>query len=122
MTYPKWTFAAILASASLSSCAALHVPPAPATVADASKLDERLGIGAEVAYTTAAKLGTALARARLIDVVHFKALDKKAYSALLITREAYKAGNAKSYADGVAAVQSIVKDIQALVENNHAAG
>lgn len=119
---PAWTLAAAAFIGTTSACSTLPASPVAATGAARASLDEKLGIGAEVAYTTATKLGTALAKAGLVDRAKFKALDNKAYSALLVTREAYKAGNAKSYADGVAAVQSIVTEIQKLVENNRVTG
>lgn len=113
---PRWTIAAALATAALQGCA--HFPTAPLAAADRSILDERIGIGAELAYTTATKLGTVLAQAGLIDKTKFKALDNDAYTALHSVRQAYQAGNATDYASAVQHVQTAVLKINALVEGH----
>lgn len=104
----------VAASMALASCAA-HIP-SPSTVANATVLDEDLGIGAEVAYTTAAKLGTALAKGGVIDREQFKAADARAYRALLALRAAYRAGNATNYLSAAAEVYATVAEIRALVK------
>jgi len=86
------------------------------SVAATTVLDEQIGIGAEAAYTTAATLGTALAKAGIIDVAKFKALDNQAYSALLVTRSAYLAGNASDYLAASVKVYAAVAQIKALVK------
>lgn len=105
--------AALLA---LSACAGT-LPTGPSNVAEATVLDEKIGIGAEAAYTTATKLGTALARAGLIDKAKFKGADAKAYAALAAVRTAYRAGNATSYAAAIAELYAAVADIRALVKD-----
>jgi hypothetical protein len=89
---------------------------APGNAANATVLDEQIGVGAETAYTTAAKLGTALATAGVIDKAAFKAADAKAYQALLATRAAYRAGNAASYQAAAAEVYTAVAQIRDLVK------
>jgi predicted small secreted protein len=88
----------------------------PGTVANSTVLDEQIGIGTEAAYTAASTLGTALAKAGVIDTAKFKALDNQAYSALLAVRAAYKAGNADSYATAAAQVYEAVARIKSLVK------
>lgn len=88
----------------------------PGSVAAATKLDQQIGIGAESAYTASALLGSALARAGLIDAAKFKAFDQGAYAALLASRSAYRAGNAADYAAAVAQVHVAVAQIKSLVK------
>ena len=116
MRLPAWTIAAAVLSASLPGCST--IPASPATVSDRTILDERVGIGAELAYTTATKLGTVLATAGLIDKEKFKALDRDAYTSLRAVRAGYQAGNAKVYADSITRVQEAVRAINQLVEAN----
>lgn len=88
----------------------------PATTANATVLDEQVGIGTEAAYTAAATLGTALAQAGVIDRAKFKTLDRQAYDALLVVRRAYAAGNAADYATAATRVYAAVAQIKALVK------
>lgn len=98
----------------LTGCATF--PQSPVVLANSTKIDERLAISAELSYTTATKLGTALAAARLIDPLQFKRLDNEAYSGLVIVRTAYEAGNAADYATGIAKLQAAVMQINALAK------
>jgi hypothetical protein len=91
------------------------VPIKPADVASKTTLDERLGIGATIGYTAASRLGTALARAGLIDKTRFKALDAKGYAAITAVKAAYDAGNATSYTAAIDRVNAAVADINTLV-------
>lgn len=110
-------FGALAAAAlSLSACTGTGLNSTPAGVADQTRLDEQVGIGAEVAYTTATKLGTALATAGVIDKAAFKRADAKAYAALLTVRSAYRAGNSADYITASAQVYAAVAEIQALVK------
>ena len=84
--------------------------------ADATVLDEKVGIGAESAYATASTLGRRLAQAGLIDKARFKAADEKAYRALMLMRAAYDAGNAENYLTAAMTVHAAVADIRALVK------
>lgn len=86
------------------------------TPANATTLDEKLGVGAEATYQTGNKLGAALVTAGLMDKAKFKDADNKAYTALLAVRAAYKAGNATDYATAVAQVNAAVAEIRALVK------
>lgn len=84
--------------------------------ADATVLDEKIGIGAESAYAAGSTLGRRLAEAGLIDKAKFKAADNKAYQALRVMRAMYDAGNADGYLTAAMKVHAAVADIRALVK------
>lgn len=111
MNFPKFTFAAVCLSLSLAACSTI---PTPNSVANSTKLDERMAISAELTYTTATKLGTLLAKAELIDGGKFRGLDNQAYMALLAVRRAYQAGNSSDYNTAVENLQSAVSEINGL--------
>lgn len=98
----------------LTGCATF--PQSPVALANSTKLDERLAISAELSYTTATKLGTALAAARLIDPIRFKRLDNEAYQGLVIVRTAYEAGNSTDYNAGIARLAAAVAQINAMAK------
>jgi hypothetical protein len=86
-------FALLLALAPLAAC---HVS-SPSDVAQSTVLDEKAGIAAETLYTAASKVGQNLVAAGRMSRETYRALDQRAYTALLVTRAAYRAGNAASY-------------------------
>lgn len=106
--------------ASLSGCAALPLLfggaiPAPASVANQTTLDEKLGIAVTDAYTAASTLGYTLAKNGLIDKAQFKLRDQQGYDAVVALRAAYLAGNSTSYITAIAQAQQAVSAIAALV-------
>lgn len=106
--------AALALSIPLPGCAGF--PTSPQTIANHTTADEKAAIAIELAYTTATKMGTALARAGFIDPAYFAKLDNKAYTALLAARSAYKAGNAAGYDAAVTELNSALRDINSLAE------
>lgn len=93
---------ALLLVLALAGCQPLVSTPAPATYAGATVLDEKGAIGAEKAFTFAAKAATVAIRSGLVSdparLTQIEAVRGKAYAALLNIRRAYRAGNATSYA------------------------
>lgn len=98
----------------LPACATL--PTAPAAVANATVLDERIGIAAELGYTAASTLGNRLSRLGVISRPAFQALDNKGYAAVLATRATYRAGNADDYLAAVEQVKAATAAIGGLVK------
>jgi hypothetical protein len=78
--------------------------PAPATVADGTKLDEGAAIMAEVAYKgwrIAVEAGIDAGWVKGSLATRLAAYDNAAYSATLAVQAAYRSGNAASYAAAV---------------------
>lgn len=102
----------------LGACngAPVGVPSAPAEVANQTKVDEQAALGAEVLYTTASTFGNTLSRTGVVDRVKFQALDARAYNALLIVRNAYRAGNSADFVSGLAQLNALVAEIRDLKE------
>lgn len=101
----------LILAAALACSACVGTLPGPNTVADRTTLDERLALGAELAYK-AARLAVEVAtdagairgnRATLVA-----AADERAYAALGAVRAAYEAGNASSYATAITRAQEAV--------------
>lgn len=106
-----------LALTCLLALSACTLPPIqPATVANATTLDERTGIAATTGYTAASVLGNRLSRAGIIDRARFKALDNQGYAAVLAIRAAYDAGNATGYAEAITKANAAVDAIKGLVQ------
>lgn len=110
----------ILAALALCACAPAQsaiggVPAAPVELADKTTLDEQTALGVELAYQAAAfailtATDTGLIRGAAADVA--AACDRTAHHAVTALREAYDAGNARSYA---AAAVSARKAVAALL-------
>lgn len=88
----------------LASCGHASIPT-PATVADATTLDEKAAIGVELGYQAAAQLALATGAARSERV---KSADRRAYAAVKAVRAAYNAGNASSYPTAAIAAHEAV--------------
>jgi hypothetical protein len=86
--------------------------PAPADYADLTVADERAAIAAEATYQAVSTLGTRLALTGLIDRQKFKALDAKAYDALLLVRAACGTGNASGLVDALAQFNAAIAAVR----------
>lgn len=110
---------ALKAALVLALCTPLHAcetfADGPKAVADTSVADERAVIALELAYTSATRAGTTLARAGIIDAERFKELDRKAYTALQAVRAAYRAGNSDGYALAVTELETAIREINNLL-------
>lgn len=109
--------AAAAAALALGGCAGgVQIPASPGTVAQGTLLDERLALGAELAYKAARKVietGTDAGLIKGADATKAAALDAKAYSLVGKVRAAYAAGNAKSYQDAYDAATAAIGDLLA---------
>lgn len=95
----------------LPSCNLGALMQPPATHANATVLDEKLAIGAELSYqavTQAVLSANAVRPFSDSAKERIKAADRKAYEALVAVRAAYRAGNASSYSMAAAEAQSAV--------------
>lgn len=106
----------ILAAFCLTPLVACTPVTSPSNVSQGTVIDEKAALGAELAYTTSAKLGLALVQAGLIDKEKFKAANDKAYAALLIVRQAYKTANAANFDYAITQLYAAVNDINTLVK------
>lgn len=93
-----------LAAVTLSACSVLTglagIPNSPKDVAEKTVLDERIALGMELAYQAAAFSAVTAIKAGVVPQDKMKTLrdaDQMAYNAVLMVRNAYKAGNADSY-------------------------
>ena len=106
---------------SLSGCAglsALMAPPAPATVANQTVLDEQGAIGVELAYKAArVALETAVDANMLkgAKATQAAALDNQAFAAVTGVRAAYRAGNGANYGVALAEARAAVTNLLAAV-------
>jgi len=86
----------------LSACAtAPTIPASPSAVADQTKLDEQIAIGAEALYRGARLLVEPLVDTGLIRgqaAERFRVLNREAFDAVKAVRTAYDTGDSKSYA------------------------
>ena len=102
----------------LPACTPVNtIPPAPAAVADKTVLDEQGALAAELAYKAARiaiETGVDAGLIRGATATKIAALDAKAYAALKIVRQAYAAGNATSYASGLATARAAISDLLTL--------
>lgn len=105
---------ALAICAALPACATM--PLAPADVANATVLDEKVGIAATVGYTAASTLGNRLSRLGVIPRAQFQALDQRGYDAVIAIRAAYLTGNATSYFEAVEQAKTATAAIGGLVK------
>lgn len=102
----------------LSACGSIStIPPAPASVADQTTLDEQGALAAELAYKAARvaiETGVDAGFIRGAAAARIAALDAKAYAALGVVRRAYEAGNAASYATALTSARSAVAELLTL--------
>lgn len=105
-----------LASLSLTACGpdeilssgSIPTPPPPSTIANRTILDEQIGKGAEILYKaarTAMELAVDAGVLKGQNATKAAAVDQALYDALSAVRTAYRAGNAKGYADAAEEVQ-----------------
>lgn len=99
----KLLFACALVCAPLAACTTtggLAPPPAPATVANATILDEQVGQGVELAYAafrTALEFAVDTGRLKGAAATRAAALDNRAFAATQAVQAAYRAGNSAGY-------------------------
>ena len=78
----------------------IGIPTSPGAISSQTQLDDRLAIGAELAYKTfrlALELAVDAGVVKGELATRMAALDNRAYSATLAVRAAYRSGNAASY-------------------------
>lgn len=107
-----------LCACSLSTSLAGGLPTAPAEIADATVIDEKVALSVELAYqaaATAVKFAaeTGVLRGEAADKA--KAIDDRAYRAVQSARAAYDAGNALSYIDAERVARSEIAALLRLV-------
>lgn len=116
----KLLLASALALAPLTGCAT--VPTGPGQVADRTILDERVAIGAELAYKAARIACEFAVDAGIIAgprATQFRQLNTQAYNAVLAVRAAYRAGNAQDFAVAVAEAQGLTNQLLTLTGRNN---
>lgn len=106
----------------LSGCAGLGSvasPPPPVELANRTVLDEQGALAVELAYKAARLAGETAVDAGLVKgatAQRVAALDLQAYSAVLAVRQAYRAGNAASYAEALVRGQSAITELIAAMK------
>ena len=93
-------------------------PPAPATIADRTILDEQIGKGAEILYKAARTALELAADAGILKGANAEKaamLDGALYEALRAVRTAYRAGNAKDYADAAEEVKILAGQLTDII-------
>lgn len=98
----------------VASCGPATVPP-PATVSDATTLDERAAIAVELAYQAGAQLALTTGAAKTERV---KAADRRAFAAVKAVRAAYRAGNASTYPAAAIAAHEAVAALLLAIKGN----
>lgn len=91
--------------------------PPPAALADQTKLDEQIAIGAEAMYRGARMLVEPLVDAGVIrgrTAGRFRTLNREAFDAIRAVRTAYDAGNARSYAAAAERASGAIAKLLAL--------
>lgn len=102
-----------LALTPLTACADLT---SPRSAAQSTVIDERIALGAELAFTAGIELGNSLARSGTIDKASYQKLSRDAYTALLAVRSAYKAANASDFAAAFTGLQTLLSGIKDLAK------
>lgn len=99
---------AIIGSIALAACQPIS---SPASYANTTTLDERVGIEAETAYSTFALAVDLAAKSGFVHDTTAKNLadlDNRIYTLVQIERAAYKAGNATDYNSAVSQINTLV--------------
>lgn len=113
--------ASTVGSAASATADAIGVPP-PVAVADRTVLDEKAAIGAETAYTLAARAAALALRAGIVNdpeaIRRIGALDRQAYAALTGLRAAYRAGNAVAYVQAFNEAKTAILSINSMLGSN----
>lgn len=111
---------ASIAALALSGCGLQGMtttPPPPATVADKTVLDEQALLSLELAYKAAriaVETGVDAGIIKGATATRFAALDNAAFLGLAVARQAYSAGNARSYAEAITSGRGAVTDLLTL--------
>ena len=93
----------------------------PAVYADKTILDEKAGIGVELAYKawrTAVEIAVDTGFLKGAKAAHVAELDKRAYAATLAVQAAYRAGNADRYATAVGEAKASIEAGIAAMKGN----
>lgn len=101
----------------LTACST-SIVPAPVEVSDRVVLDERIAVSVELAYKaarTAVELAVDAGLVKGERAATLAVLDRKAYTAVVAVRAAYKAGNAASYNDAVLQAQVAISSINSIL-------
>lgn len=110
-----------VASAGAATADAIGVPP-PSTIADKTALDEKAAIGAETAYTLAARAAGLAIKAGIVNnpatIRRIGELDNQAFLALAGLRAAYRAGNAVAYVAAFNEAKTAILSINSLLGGN----
>lgn len=97
------------------------LPPPPAAVADATTLDEQAALGVELAYQAARTAAEVAVDAGLIKgatASRLAQLDRQAFLAVTVVRQAYRTGNADSYGSALADARQTITALLALIKGN----
>ena len=113
----------IMAALSLTGCAglsALMMPPAPASYAERTTLDESAALTAELAYKVAGSMVDLAVQAKIVKpgtplAVKIADADDRAYMALQAVRSAYRTGNAGNYAIAATEARAAIEAMRAAV-------
>lgn len=95
------------------------IAPTPAAVTSATAIDEKALAGVELAYKAMRTAGEIAVDAGVLagdNAARVAAIDEKAYAALLLARQAYKAGNAADYGAAVGQALELIGQAQALIK------
>ena len=108
-----------LSAMSLTACSPTTslIGASPVAMADTTKLDEQLMLGAESLYASANQLAfIAVDVGRLTpeQQIKLKGFDNAAYNALLAARSAYKAGNSSDYFKAIGALTNAANQISTI--------
>lgn len=110
--------ALLLLPAMLGGCATLP-PPAPATAANQTTLDEQAGRLVNIAYTAAAKAAALSIQTGLVrdpaTVKRIGELDQRAFAAVQAVNRAYKAANASSYMTALTEARAAIEQLVSAV-------
>ena len=102
----------------LQGCSPAQIAEGPANTANATVLDEKAVLGAELAYKAMRTAGTLAVDHGLLvgaDAAKVAAIDSKAYAALKLARQAYEAGNAADYATATAQALQLIGEAQLVI-------
>lgn len=102
----------------LTACQTV-IPTTPVIVANSTVLDEKAALAIETAYAASARTAALLIKTGVIKdtatIATIGKLDNQAYAAVKLSREAYNAGNASSYAAALPQALTAVRALYAAV-------
>lgn len=110
-----------LSGCGLAKPALSGLPPAPVAVADATTLDEQAALAVELAYQaarTAAEVAVDAGVLKGATAARFADLDRQAFLAVAVVRQAYRTGNATSYASALGDARRTITALLTLTKGN----